>query len=303
MTTHAVVTQASTAISTYVPFGGKLAIGREAARPRPEYVTMSWCSGRPAMRPLVQDGKIVIDELTNEPAMESFYYAGFFCDVGEDEELDAALEAVNTPKIGISHQEGYAEHWMLQRCALYLLADGLQSKSAMRTTTDRMGVAYGWRLNKAGRTESYLYAHVLPRQILGRYSRPLILAIKGTQTEDVLRLFYRQFDVLKAAHAILRAQDTDMELPMWAYAMPAGPAKKQVSRGQMGRSSDIFPVIALTPDQVGVEYLSKYEAPEEHLDLLHSLALQSVGWSSELVARIATEQETVAFEDGAGGGH
>jgi hypothetical protein len=303
MVSKAIAATASTTISTYVPFGGKLAIGREAARPRPEYVTLSWCSGRPAQRPLVHDGTVVVDELTGEVSMENFYYSGFFCDTGEDEELDAALEAVNTPKISISHQEGYAEHWMLQRCALYLLADGLQSKTAMRNTTDRLGVAYGWRTNKAGRTESYLYGHVLPRQILGRYGRPLVLAIKGTQTEDVLKLFYRQFDVLKLAHEVLRAQGTDMELPLWSYAMPAGPAKKQVSRGQTGRSSDIFPIVALTPEQVSVDYLAKYEVPEEHLDLLHTLCMHSVAWSSDLVARIATEQESVTFEDGANGGH
>lgn len=300
MTTTQTVAQAS---STYVPFGGRRMIGHEAARPRPEFVTLSWCSGRPAQRPLVADGKIVVDDLTGEVLMENFFYAGFFCDVGEDEDLDEALSAVHTPKVAISHQEGYGEHWMLQRCALYLLAEGLQSKAAMRGTLDRLGVAYGWRTNKAGRDESYLYVQVLPRQVLPHYQKPLVLAIKGTQTEDALKLFSCQFETLKFAHGALAAQNLDMDLPLWAYALPAGPAKKQVSRGQAGRSSDIFPVVALTPEQLSIDYLTKYEAPAEYLDRLYELSAQSVAWSTDLVTRIATEGESATFEAGAGGGH
>jgi hypothetical protein len=160
-----------------------------------------------------------------------------------------------------------------------------------KTTTERLGVAYGWRKNKYGKSESYIYAQVLPRQLLGRYHKPLVLSLKSSQTDDVLALFQKQQEVIEAAHTILRAQGNDMELPLWCYAMPAGPAKHQVTRGgQKGPSSDIFPVISLTPNEIDVEYLARFEAPESYLDMLDELATQSVIWSSELVAKISEEQ-------------
>lgn len=296
------VVPSSTAVGTYIPFGGRKDIGQEAARPRPEHITLSWACGLKAQRPSVKDGKQVIDEISGEVVMENVLYAGFFCDIGEDEDLDAAMEAVNTPKITISHQEGPAEHWALQRCALYLLAEGLQSKTTMKNSTLRMGVAYGWRTNKAGREESYFYAQVLPRQLLPYYQKPMILSIKGTQTEDALKLFYKQFEVLAFAHEVLRSQGADMALPLWAYALPAGPAKKTVSRGQTGKTSDIFPMVPLVAAQLTTEHLKQFEAPVEYLDILFELSAQSVAWSTDLATRIAAESDPFAMEPGAGGG-
>lgn len=270
------IVQAESA-STYVPSFKGTFLGRNPSRPRPDHVTLSWASGLQARRYVTNaDGDIDAEEYT---------YAGLFCDIAEDPALDAACIAAKISKVGIMHPEtGWVDHWAFPKVALHFLAEGVQSKGAMRELHERLGLAYGWRYNQAKKQdESFFRLLVMPQVLLGLYDKPLVLSLNSLATDDGYNLLLRQLAVLDFAHSYLDGDD--QELPLWAYALPVGPAATRVARGQVGKRKEVYPIVALAAALNGA-YLRRYEVKAGDIELLSRLSAQSVEWSTELTARI-----------------
>lgn len=281
-------------VAHYIPFQGRQDIGPEADQPVPDNVTLSYCTGRNAMQRYIV-------EATGEEKKRRISYAGLFTDIGVDPELDKAMRDAGFEKAFISHQQGATEHWIFPaETEVFLIAQGLQTLGQMRATTERKGLAWGERKNEQGKKRSYFYAQVLIKALLPYYKKPMILCLKSTQTDDGLNLFRAQYKVLRFAHEVLQAQGKDMPLPLWSYALTIVAASEQSTRGVPPFSSDIFPIIALLPRELNVEYLQtmEMEALGEYVELFKSLAARSVEWSSKLVAKIAADEaKTTQIEE------
>jgi hypothetical protein len=286
-----IITTTSTAI--YVPFGGqRVNLGNEAVTPAPEYPLLQYATGLPAQRPrLNEKGQQVIDEDTGEVVWDSLYYAGFFTQHGKDKDLDDAMRKHGFQWIEISHGGGeVVRHWMLERPALFLMADGVPS---IATTNGKFGIVYQWRQKRnSSKSETVLYAQVIIRQLLPDYDKPFVFTVKSTQTADALGAMRKQYKVLSAAHDVLRGSGSDMALPLWSYSAIFGASKKQEQRGQGANSKTIFPMLCGIPDAVPVSYLQKHEVPVEHIEHFRECTQKAVEWAEALSQRIASDIET-----------
>lgn len=276
--TQELVSQQSN-VARYIPFHGLAQIGDEAEQPIPAHVTLVHCTGRPAMRQ-------VIDTKTGEVKRKKEYYAGLFCDIGVDPELDKAMRLIKAEKLTISHQNGPEDHWIFPaETEVFLVAKGVQTFDAMKRTKERRGLAYGERDGV-----SYLYFQVLVKALLEvGYAKPFVIALKSTQTGDGLNIFRAQSRVIRYAHDYLQGLGQDMALPWWSYSINLMAAVEPSTRGQGQKTSDIFPLVATLPGTLNPDYLQAHECPVEHIDLLRGLAGESVAWSTDLVARITEE--------------
>ena len=283
----------TTSKEVYVPFGGqRVELGREAVTPAPEYPLLQYATGLPAQRPkLDAQGQHVIDEDTGEVAWDSLYYAGFFTACDKDKELDAAMQKRGMPWIEISHGSGeVVKHWMLERPALFLIADGVPS---IATTNGKFGMVYQWRTKRnSAKSETVLYAQVIIRQLLPDYDKPFVFTVKSTQTADALGAMRKQYKVLSAAHDVLRGAGCDMALPLWGYSAIFGASKKPEQRGQGVNSKSIFPMLCGIPESVPVAYLQKHEVPVEYIEHFRECTEKAVEWAIALSQRIASDIES-----------
>jgi len=201
-----------TDLDIYIPFGGKsVELGKGAVTPSPEYPLLQYATGLPAQRPkLNEKGQQVIDEETGEVAWDSLYYAGFFTARDRDKELDAAMQKQGMQWIEISHGSGeVVKHWMIERPALFLMADGIPSNA---NSNGKYGIAYQWRQKRDSlKSETVLYAQVIIRQLLPDYEKPFVFTVKSTQTADALGAMRKQYKVLATAHEVLRQHGKDIE--------------------------------------------------------------------------------------------
>ena len=290
MSTEITVTSST---EVYVPFGGqRVNLGNEAVTPAPEYPLLQYATGLPAQRPkLDEKGQHVIDEDTGEVAWDSLYYAGFFTACDKDKELDAAMRKRGMPWIEISHGSGeVVKHWMIERPALFLIADGVPSNA---NSNGKYGIAYQWRQKRnSPKSETVLYAQVIIRQLLPDYEKPFVFTVKSTQTADALNAMRKQYKVLATAHDVLRNAGSDMALPLWSYSAIFGASKKPEQRGQGANSKSIFPMLCGIPQEVPVSYLQKHEVPAEHIEHFRECTEKAVEWAQALSLRIASDVET-----------
>lgn len=89
----------------------------------------------------------------------------------------------------IKHGNGnFVTHWSIETATLFVLADGVQSIGEMKHTTERHGIAFGWRTIEGGRQQSVLRARAHLRELveLG-FNLPVVITAKSTLTGDSSR--------------------------------------------------------------------------------------------------------------------
>lgn len=278
---------AEKSVAVYVPFGGKSPDLGEEAQPQIENPLLQYATGLPATRPKVDsEGFALYDEDTGEELTDSINYTGFFTACGMDKDLDTAMLALNVPQITIQHRGGPARHWMMNKVTCFLLAKGVPHNGS---SEGKLGIVYLWTKGDGAR-RSVLYAQVMVRPLLPYYTKPFIFVMRSTQTSDALTAFSRQYRVLNRAHEVMQSRGEDMSLPLWAYSITLKASTKPDIRGSGGpdQKKSIYPMVALIPENLGVDYLQRQEAPLEHIELLKSATENSVPWATALTQRIAT---------------
>ena len=182
---------------------------------------------------------------------------------------------------------------------MFVGAEGVQSIGEMKATSDRYGVAFGWRTLPEGRPQSVLKFRAFLRELLDvGYTEPIMVSVKSTLTGDVIDALMRQYDVLDAIDA-LRVQQGKPKLdpPFYACSIPIGPGE-EVQRGA-AQKKGIVPPIAQVPTPITREYLVAHYIRKEWVAHLERLLDQTVAWSIATSTQIAEEEpNTAAPADG-----
>lgn len=226
---------------------------------------------------------------TGLPTTSRSIYAGWLIEVGQAEDLDAALKAAGVEQATIRHSGGaVVAHWTLPTACLFVLADGVQSSWEMRDTPERYGIAYAWRTLEDGRRQSVLKARVLLAELLAvGYAEPLTVSVKSTLTADLLAAFTRQYEVLDAAGAEQAASGKpQQELPFYAFSLPIGPGAES-ARGKGTLTKEITPPVAVIPAAITREYLAAHYIKREWVSAVEGRIDATIAWSMATSAAIA----------------
>jgi hypothetical protein len=234
----------------------------------------------------------------------------------KDEALDAAMDAAGFSLVTIKHRSGnLVTHWAVETADVFVVADGVQSIGEMKRTTDRFGIAFGWRpartegrglraeyrgardsvlspQSSALKVQSQLRCRVLLRELLAvGYDQPLLLTVKDTLTGDLLTALMRQYDVLDT-NAELRkaAMKEPWQLPFYAFSIPLS-AGAEVTRGSGGATKEITPMIAAIPETITKEYLKAHWIGRSWVATIEPLVDGAVAWSVSESALIAAGED------------
>lgn len=258
----------------------------EAVEPQPDDATIFWSNKRPVVLPKGRASANVSGE-----------YSGFLVPTDQNPMLDEAFAIAGAQAIMISHSDGDREHWCLPTATLFIVAQGLQSSSQMRDTTERLGIAYGWQLQRDGKTkeitvdpktgkpktQSVLKLRCyLPQLVAVGYCEPLRLSISGTMTGDILQGLTRQYAVIRTVRDLRQAKGlAQVALPFWSYALTfeAGPSSNR------GIAKVIPPTVRL-PQPIDLEYLKSHRVTVDIAELIKNILDDTVTWSKEESARI-----------------
>ena len=247
---------------------------------------------RPA--PVVEDP--LIQWATGLPTVNRQIYAGWMVEAGKQEDLDGAMQSVGFPKVTIKHGSGaVVTHWAIETANMFILADGVQTTTELKRSTERYGIAYGWRTTDTGRQQSVLKARVMLRDLLYvGYTDPLTLSVKSTLTGDILAALLAQYDVLDAVDAF-RALDgkPPMSPPLYACYLPIGPGA-EVSRGSGQNTKEITPPVAVIPQPITKEYIRAAWCKRDWVAVIESLIDPTVLWSVAESQRIASGAQSEA---------
>lgn len=251
-----------------------------------------------ARRPAPQLVEPLMQWSTGLPTTARSLYAGWLVETGQDADLDAAAEQAALATTTIRHGGGnLVTHWTLPTAALFVLADGVQTMSEMRSTSERYGIAFGWRELPDGRRQSQLRMRVLLRELLGvGYDRPLLVSVKSTLTGDLLAALLRQYEVLDAAQAEQQRQGkAQRELPFYAFSLPLGPGA-EVARGK-GQTKEIVPMVAQVPQPISREYLVEHWIDKAWVAPVERRMDETVAWSVAQSAAIAAGADLEAHDE------
>src|SRR3954469_22307878 len=154
----------------------------------------------PARRPIPRVSDPLLQWATGLQTKERRIYAGWLAEAGKIDTLDAAMEQAGFAQVTIKHGSGnMVTHWAVETANLFVIAEGVQSIGEMKHTTDRYGIAFGWRTLDGGRQQSVLRfrAHMRALIALG-FEPPVLVSPKSTWTGDILNALPRQYEVLDA---------------------------------------------------------------------------------------------------------
>jgi hypothetical protein len=231
-------------------------------------------------------------------------YAGWLIEVDQDEALDEAMLAAGYGSIKIRHGGGnVVAHWRIESASVFVLADGVQTMSEMRSTPERYGIAFAWRELPDGRRQSVLRMRVLVRELLAvGYDRPLLISVKSTLTGDLIAALLRQYDVLDAAQAEqARSGKAQRELPFYAFSLPLGPGV-EVARGR-AQTKEIVPMVAQVPGTIEREYLLAHWIDRAWVAGIEARMDETIAWSVAQSAQVAAGvEEGEGYEGQRGGG-
>lgn len=244
----------------------------------------------PARRPMPAIVDPVLQWASGLPTADRRFYAGWLLETGKGgPELHQAMHEAGFEKITIRHGSGnVVEHWRVDVCNAFIVAEGLQSIAEMQQTRDRFGIAFGWFQNR-----SYLRARVFMHELLAvGYTLPLQISIKGTITGDFLAAAGRQFDVFDAIAAYrAQAQKPPRALPFYACSIPLA-AGGEVIRGTGGATKEIAPIVSWVPQgTIPQAYIMDHWIDRAWVPLIESHLDQTIAWSVAVSAQIAEGAE------------
>lgn len=271
----------------------------EAVEPQPDDATIFWSNKRPVVVPKGRASANVSSE-----------YSGFLVPTDQNPMLDEAFAIAGAQAILISHSDGDREHWCLPTATLFLIAQGLQSSSQMRDTTERLGIAYGRHLMRDAKTKEVVvypqtgkpktqsvlkFRCFLPQLVAAGYYEPLRLSISGTMTDDILHGLTRQYAVLRIVRDLRQAKGlAPVALPFWSYALTFEPG----ASSNRGIAKVIPPTVRL-PQPIDLAYLKAHRVTMDIAELIKACLDDTVTWSIEESARINADSQ--ATNGGAGG--
>ena len=257
-----------------------------AIEPQPDDAVLFWANQRPVVIPKGRGSANVSQK-----------YNGFLIPTDQHPLLDEAMDLAGFEAITIQHTDVAREHWCLPEAALFVIATGVQSRSQMKATAERHGIAYGEHAmrdlktgqvvisDKTGKAkpESVLrFRCFLPQLVAVGYFEPLRFSISGTMTGDMLRGFTAQFAVFRAVRDLReRAGMAPIQLPFWSYAQTWMPGP-EVSRG----IAKVIPPSVRMPQAIDLDYLRSHRVNIEIAELVKDRLAETILWSIEESARI-----------------
>lgn len=246
----------------------------------------------PARRPLPPVADPLLQWSTGLQTKERTIYAGWLVETGKSEALDDAMARARYEPIVIKHGSGnLVTHWAVETANVFVVAEGVQSIAEMKHTSERYGIAFGWRTLEGGRQQSQLRARVLLRELLQvGHVEPLLLTVKSTLTGDLIAALMRQYDVLDAID-VFRAQDRKPPLqpPFYACAIPLGPGA-EVARGSV-QTKEITPMVARLPMPVSKEHIRAHWVKRDWVALIEGMLDETIAWSTTTSKLIAVGEE------------
>jgi hypothetical protein len=255
----------------------------------------------PARRPAPPVTDPLLQWATGLQTKERRIYAGWLVEAGKHDALDGAMEQAGFPFVTIKHGNGnLVTHWAIETANVFVIADGVQLIGEMKGTTERYGIAFGWRA-RDGRMQSQLRCRVFLKELLAiGLPDPLLLTLKGTVTGDLLAALTRQYAVLDAIDTIRKESGKPLlNPPFYACSIPLGPGE-EVTRGSSGASKEITPMVARIPDPVTKAYVLDHWAKRPWVEAIESLVEGTIAWSvatSKLIAAGEEGQTTTVSED------
>lgn len=246
----------------------------------------------PARRPQPPQSGALLQWATGLQTKERTLYAGWFIEVGKDENLDAAMESAGFGTVTIKHGGGnMVTHRALPTAHLFIACSGVQSIGEMKRTEERYGIAFGWGRTEDGRAQSVLRlrAYIQELLVIG-YCEPITLSVKSTLTGDLITALTLHYDTLDAINPIRAALNKPpIDAPYYAVAV-ALTAGQEVARGSGGQTKAITPpVCASLPTK---EYIVKHWCRREWAEVIEAGLDETIAWS-------ITESERIAAGDGA----
>jgi hypothetical protein len=244
---------------------------------------------RTARRPVPVVEDPILQWASGLPTVNRQIYAGWLLEAGKHDDLDLAMQETGFPQVTIKHGNGaVVTHWAIETANAFVIADGVQSPQEMRQTTDRYGVAYGWRTTDTGRRQSVLKARILLRELLMLgYCDPLTLTVKSTFTDDVIRALSAQYEVLDAIDAF-RALDgkPKMNPPFYACHIPLGPGA-DVERGRDNQKKTVSPIVENIARPITKDYIKATWIKHDWTAIIEALIDPTITWAVAESARIA----------------
>jgi hypothetical protein len=249
----------------------------------------------PARRPLPRVSDPLLQWATGLQTKERRIYAGWLAEAGRIETLDAAMEQAGFSQVTIKHGSGnMVTHWAVETANLFVIADGVQSIGEMKHTTERYGIAFGWRTLPGGRQQSQMRCRALLHELLEvGFEEPLLVTVKGTLTGDLIAALTRQYEVLDAVDAFRKQSGrAPYNPPFYACSIPLGPGA-EVTRGSGGATKEITPIVANIPTPITKEYILARWIKRPWVALIEGMIEQTIAWSVTTSALIASEEEQV----------
>jgi hypothetical protein len=247
----------------------------------------------PARRPLPRVVDPLLQWSLGLQTKERRIYSGWLAEAGRSEAFDAAMEQAGFSQVTIKHGSGnFVIHWAVETADLFVIADGVQSIGEMKHTTERYGIAFGWRTLPGGRQQSQMRFRAFLHHLLeAGFTEPVLVTVKGTLTGDLIAALTRQYEVLDAVDA-LRKQDGKRPLnpPFYACSISLGPGA-EVTRGSGVATKEITPIVANIPMPITKEFILQHWIKRPWLQLIEGLIEQTIAWSATTSALIAAGEE------------
>ena len=269
----------------------------------------------PARRPMPRVADPLLQWATGLQTKERRIYAGWLVEAGKIDTLDEAMGQAGFSQVTIKHGSGnMVTHWAVETANLFVIAEGVQSMAEMKHTTERYGIAFGWRSldgyqvsgagyrggdetpkpgtrNPAPRMQSVLRFRAFLHELLeiGFYE-PLLVTAMSTLIGDVITALMRQYDVLDAIDAFrAKSGKPPQHPPFYACSIPLGPGQ-EVARGSV-QTKEITPVVAHIPTPITREYILAHWIKRDWVPLVEGLMDQTIAWSTTTSQLIAAGEE------------
>lgn len=246
----------------------------------------------PARRPALRVADPLLQWSTGLQTKDRRIYAGWLAQAGKLDALDEAMQQAGFEQVAIRHSGGnIVDHWAVGIANLFILAEGVQSQAEMKHTSERFGIAFGWRTLEDGRGQSVLRFRAYLRELLEvGFQEPLLVTVKSTLTSDVVNALTRQYEVLDAIDALRKSQGKPpLNPPFYACSIPLGPGQ-EVSRGSV-QTKEITPVVALIPSPVTREHIVAHWIKREWSTLIEQNLDQTIAWSVSASRQIAAGED------------
>lgn len=222
-------------------------------------------------------------------------YAGWMTEAGKHEDLDLAMNDAGLRQVKIKHGSGnIVSHWALEIASLFVVCDGVQAMSEMRDSTERFGIAFGWRVTDDGRKQSVLRCRVFVQELCAvGYLQPLLLSVKSTLTGDLLGCLMRHYTALDMINPLREADGKPpINVPFYAVSIALGPGA-EVQRGN-GQTKTIVPMVDVP--SWDKDYLRNHWCKRAWVEAIERIADDTIAWSVRESATIASGEAKEEWE-------